>query len=213
MMDRTDMASRLRRGDFVSVMEHCHLPGLTSIVLEPRRNETDGMQRIFWSRDGCRMDRLRRGGDFSLLPHNHRQTIQLKALCGGAVNVDFEVGEHGFLATEYEFTSALLTGEFGFRPVRPCRLAIRSVREIGDAGIILPWSEVHTVMARPESAWLVTEGQVAPAGSSSLCYSLKGEGLRLERDGLYEVLGHSAALEHALLLAEFIERAATRARV
>lgn len=51
------------------------------------------------------------------------------------------------------------------------------------APIDLHWSQIHTVVAEPESAWLVEEGKEAPPFIER-CFSISHR-LELSREGLY----------------------------
>ena len=171
----------LAAGQALSGLENCHVPGMYSVVLEERESDAKGMLRIFYAGRDCRIANLFHAGEFSLLPHNHRQAITLWGLFGNAFNATADFGG-GFPVQEYRFGSALLNGEFSLEPTRK-RLATFSLEAIDTDPIRLAASDVHTVLADPESAWVVEEGAISTL--PALCYSYR-ENPSLDRAGLYK---------------------------
>lgn len=171
---------------FLSGLADCHLPGLYSLVLSERVSHEKGMRRIFYASQHCRMD-LWDGADFRLKPHNHRQNITLQLLFGNVSNVALKLsevhqGRGEFVVYEYAFGSALLNGEFSLNRIRMHAADLRH-KDLTERPLYLHWSNIHTVVAAPGSAWLVEEFAVAPEGMGR-CYSVSHR-LKLSSDGLY----------------------------
>ncbi len=171
---------------FLSGLADCHLPGLYSLVLSERVSPEVGMRRVFYASQICRMD-LWDGADFRLKPHNHRQNIKLTLLFGKAANVDVKLSEvhqwrGEFAVYEYGFRSALLNGEFSVERIRMHAASLK-MRDLTERPLYLHWSNIHTVVAAPRSAWLVEECALAPEGMER-CYSVSHR-LSLSSDGLY----------------------------
>ncbi len=187
---------------FLSGLANCHIPGLYSLVISERESATVGMRRIFYAGLDCKMG-LWDGADFRIKPHNHRQDIRLSRLFGRVSNVDVKLSEvhqwrSEFAVYEYAFGSALLDGQFSLRRVR---LMMGDLIERPlTAPIYLHWSNVHTVVAEPGSAWLVEEGAVAPEGMER-CYSVSHR-LSLSSEGLYRPLDRERLGEMAELFDE-----------
>jgi hypothetical protein len=172
---------------FVSGLDDCHVPGVYSLVLQERRDALDGMLRIFYVSREASIDRLEQDGDFAVMPHNHRQDVTLYKLFGSAKNARLSlVGGHDHVQ-EYVFGSKLLTGEFSLSWTRTVWTGQFSFEPIHPDGVHLAWSDVHTVVADVESAWLVKEGATAPEPYTSLCYSRRLN-RQLCQDGLYRTL-------------------------
>lgn len=105
------------------------------------------------------------------------------------VNFSFDArlsGHHGY---EYAFDSALVDGKMGVHFHALGDLDITDVAPITSRGILLPPTQVHTVVAEPDSAWLVVEGEVS--NDISLCYS-KQNNFNLSSEGLYTKLDEAA---------------------
>lgn len=167
---------------FLSGLANCHIPGLYSLVLSGREGPSNGMRRVFYAGVDCRMP-LFDGADFRLKPHNHRQNITLTLLTGDASNVTLKTGFGDHRVWCYKFKSALLNGEFALE-----RMNYENARTVSKPitpkGISLHWSIVHTVVARPMTAWLVEEGELAPPDMERL-WSIDHD-LKLSSKGLYE---------------------------
>src|ERR1700722_12101951 len=166
---------------FLSGLANCHLPGLYSLVVSPRKSPTVGMKRVFYTGKHCRMD-LWEGADFRIKPHNHRQDIRLKLLFGEAVNVGLKFGAGEIHTFKYKFTSALLNGEFGVERMEDQWCALHEI-PLRSMPLFFSWSDVHTVTAVPGTAWLVEEFDLAPEGMER-CYSVSHR-LSLSSAGLY----------------------------
>lgn len=181
---------------FKSGLLNCHLPGIHSLVIEERKNNIEGMRRVFYVSRICEIGKLYRNGDFNLRPHNHRQDLRFTLLFGEASHHLLKFGHGEDLAYCYRFKSALLTGDFEVEKLYSD--TINTVEEpITKTPRTLPWSTVHTVTAQPESAWLVEEGELAPA-ETSRCWSLSPR-LKLDTTDLYQPMS-------ARLLSEMQDR-------
>lgn len=176
---------QLKRGA-VSGLANCHLPGIYSLVLKPRNDSHDGMLRVFYTTKNANLHRLEDLDDFKVMPHNHRQDITLYHLFGHATNIRMEFG-YGSKLHEYSFSSALLNGEFAMSYRQPSS-AVFIYEEIPEEGLCLRWDDVHTVIAHPESAWVVKEGDLAPEPYTSLSYS-RQRNKTLKSEGLYRKMG------------------------
>lgn len=190
---------------FISGLANCHLPGLYSFVISERVSPEIGMKRVFYAGSRCDMNLWDRA-DFRLKPHNHRQSIRLTLLFGEASNVDFTFDRYGNLALwKYGFRSALLNDRrFGLE--RMWREDARFTEEpITSQGLHLHWSDVHTVTASRESAWLVEEFEQAPAGTER-CYSTSDH-LTLDSRGLYVPLDTRTLRGFESVLNEKLQRA------
>jgi hypothetical protein len=174
----------LRRGDAISGLADCHVPGLFSIALRPRRSRTEGMLRIFYAGAGCPLWSMEADGDFVLMPHNHRQDIGLYRLFGEAWNVLMDDQYGAETLHQYAFGSALLDKKFTL----DYRKTVRTIRfnreQIVESGLQMRWDEVHTVVAMPHSAWIVREGELAPEPFTALAYSRRPR-RQLSAEGLY----------------------------
>lgn len=166
---------------FISGLQNCHLLGLYSLVLEDRVSDSVGMRRVFYAGRDCEMG-LWEGNDFTLKPHNHRQDIRLTKLFGNVANLTLDFGRDDLLLWRYRFTSALLTGEFSVEREEDQYCGLHSPNLL-DKPLDLRWSDVHTVVAAPYSAWMVEEFAKAPAGIER-CYS-RSANLTLNSFGLY----------------------------
>jgi hypothetical protein len=196
-------------GQAISGLENCHVPGLYSIVLKERESREKGMLRIFYAGPECRIQSLWGPGpdpDFSLLPHNHRQDITLYSLFGTAKNWVAEFDTWGLPIHEYQFGSALLNGSFSLEHTGQ-RTGCFCSQFISHKGVHLPADAVHTVVAQPESAWVVAEGALSDA--PSLCYSRK-KNLSLASDGLYMPMSRDHLSRICNQLLKRIDRAKLR---
>lgn len=174
-------------GRFISGFLNCHLPELHSYVIRERVSDCSGMIRIFHNTGSSMSSLVKEDGDYRVAPHNHQQDIRLFMLSGSVVNVNFEVHNYapGRRSTfEYWFGSALKSGEFSIHFHDMAEMFIDDISTIPESGIVLNSKQVHTVVAAPGSAWLVAEGQIAPAKQRSVCYSKKPN-LKLNSAGLY----------------------------
>lgn len=173
------------KGDgVISGLANCHIPGVYSLVLKPRRSPEEGMLRIFYTTQGCKLDYLETDTDFTVMPHNHRQDVSLHLLFGRAANRRLYLKGGVQRVNEYIFGSALMDGSFSLKHNQLIKTA-RFVRdELHEEGISMKWSDVHTVVAAPLSAWVVKEGALAPEPYTSLCYS-RQDNKQLDATGLY----------------------------
>lgn len=175
----------------ISGLANCHLPGIYSLVLKPRQDSRDGMLRVFYTSKEAKLNVLEDDNDFMVMPHNHRQDIMLYRLFGKVTNMQLflagAVPEDAKAVHEYSFGSALLGGEFTLNYRRP-DWGIYRREEITERGFYLKWSDVHTVIAEPESAWVVKEGDLAPEPYVSLSYS-RQPNKKLTSEGLYRKMG------------------------
>ena len=130
---------------------------------------------------------LYRQGKFCLAPHNHRQDITLTIIHGYAVNVDFSFSKqsHPHAFYEWVFRSAIVDGGIATQYHEMGDLRVTGIRPINKEPLFLPSSAIHTVVASPGSAWMVTEGRLAPKHQLNLCYSAHGD-FHLTQDELYE---------------------------
>jgi hypothetical protein len=186
---------------FVSGLANCHLPGLYSLVLSERESATVGMRRVFYAGVDCHMD-LWDGADFRIKPHNHRQDIKLTLLFGKVENVSMKIqpiGFEEFHVWKYEFGSALLNGQFDLKRREEVGVILKAA-PITKEGIHLHWSDVHTVTAKPHSAWLIEEGDRAPEGMER-CYSISHH-LEMSSEGLYQSMTADALLSMERVIQE-----------
>lgn len=190
---------------FISGLANCHLPGLYSFVISERTSPEIGMKRIFYAGSRCEMS-LWEGADFRLKPHNHRQSIRLTLLFGEATNIRFSFDRFGKLALwKYHFRSALLgSGKFGLDRMWREDASYKE-EPMTPLGIDLHWSDVHTVTAARETAWLVEEGELAPEGNER-CYSVSHD-LTLTSAGLYVPLDTRSLAAFASILEEKLQSA------
>lgn len=166
----------------ISGLANCHLPGIYSLALRPRKDAKDGMLRVFYTSKEAKLDNLEDSQDFMVMPHNHRQDITLYHLFGRATNVRMDFG-FGSELHEYSFGSAILNGEFSLA-YRQRTSAVFVYEEITSEGLPLKWDDAHTIVAHPGSAWVVKEGDLAPEPYTSLSYSRQRE-KKLNSAGLY----------------------------
>ncbi len=122
------------------------------------------------------------GADFRLKPHNHRQNISLTLLFGKATNVTVSLGRGELAVWKYKFGSGLLEKDFTLDRMNREDATLKE-KPITHEPTSLHWSEVHTVVADPMSAWLVEEGPLAPPGMER-CYSVNHR-LEMSNAGLY----------------------------
>lgn len=176
---------QLMRGA-VSGLANCHLPGIYSLVLKPRKDSKDGMLRVFYTSKEAKLNVLEDNEDFKVMPHNHRQDITLYHLFGRATNVRMEFG-YGSKLHEYAFGSAILNGDFSLA-YKQRTSAVFVYEEIPREGLYLRWDDAHTIIAHPESAWVVKEGNLAPEPYVSLSYSRQLD-KKLQSEGLYRKMG------------------------
>ena len=172
---------------FISGLRNCHLPELYSLVLADRVSDTCGMRRVFYAASGlgdqaCNMQ-LWDGPDFRLKPHNHRQDITLTPLFGDVIQVGLKLSDtYGdFFVYKYKYEPALGSDAFTLERMEYSKAKL--VLEPLVKPVHMHWSDLHTIVAHPGSAWLVEEGQLAPAGMQRL-YSTSHR-LVLSNDGLY----------------------------
>lgn len=202
-------AINILKNGAISGLANCHIPGIYSLVLKPRQDSRDGMLRVFYTNAEAKLNVLEDDDDFIVMPHNHRQDITLYRLFGQATNVRLlpcgVVPEDGLgQVHEYSFGSALLGGEFTLSYRRPnWGLYVRE--EITEGGLYLKWSDVHTVVAEPNSAWVVREGDLAPEPYVSLSYSRKPN-KKLQSEGLYRKMGPDELLTLSRELAFLAEK-------
>lgn len=174
---------------FISGLANCHVKGLYSLVISDRVNDDIGMKRVFYCSIGCDMSLwsgawlTKDGYDFRIKPHNHKQDVRLKRFFGDVENVMLKPtdGEHHLTVYEYAFCSALLNGKFELARVMTPSKVLRTSAPLEQ--LDMRWDEVHTVVAKPHSAWLVEEGKLAPPNMQRL-WSTQPD-LKLSEEGLY----------------------------
>lgn len=135
------------------------------------------------------------GADFCIKPHNHRQRLTLTPLFGKVTNVEMRVGafrQNLFHVWKYRFGSALVSGE-EFKLDRMEEVQVSLEERPLFAPIDLHWSQIHTVIAEPESAWLVEEGEEAPPFTER-CFSVSHR-LALSRKDLYVPVTEEALVQ------------------
>lgn len=171
---------------FISGLKNCHLPGVNSYVLKDRVSPSIGMTRIFHCTGSSMKSLVKEDGSYRLAPHNHRQDIALYAIRGVAYNVSFDWEDNGYPGPNYQwdFSSEIVDGNIGASVSSTGTLTISDIAPITEAGLFLPSSQIHTVIAPAGSAWLVQEGPMAPTGHVSRCYSINPN-LDLQRSGMY----------------------------
>lgn len=176
------------------------MPDLHSYVIRERIDPEHGMIRVFHNTGDSMACLVGPTGEFNVAPHSHRQDITLVRIAGNALNVDFSIDRlvHGKQQREWVFGSALLGGEFSIEWRNTVDLRVSNVCPIPDAGMHLASDRVHTVIAPPDSAWLVIEGKTAHARQRSLCYSLRGD-FQLQSAGLYVPMSESEVAEASAL--------------
>lgn len=172
---------------FISGLRNCHLPELYSLVLQERKSTINGMNRVFYAAAGlgdqaCNMQ-LWDGADFRLKPHNHRQNIRLTPLFGDVIQVKFTLSDsHGdFFLYKYKYEPALGSEQFKLERMEYTKAKF-SLEPLVKP-INMHWSDLHTIVAQPGSAWLVEEGWLAPEGMQRI-YSTSHR-LELSNEGLY----------------------------
>jgi hypothetical protein len=194
----------------VSGLANCHLPGIYSLVLQPRKDSKDGMLRVFYTSAEAKLNILEDDNDFMVMPHNHRQDITLYRLFGKATNMRLSFaggpmkdrhGEPWRGVHEYAFGSALLGGKFTLNYRRE-DFAIFICQELSERPFYLKWSDVHTIVAEPNSAWVVKEGDLAPEPYVSLSYS-RQMNKQLKSEGLYRKMGPNELLTLSRALASW----------
>jgi len=164
---------------------NCHIPGVYSLLLRPRQDENEGALRMFYSSPESKLDQLYHDDDFVVMPHNHRQDITLYPLFGKATNVDVHLQDGPATLHEYEFKSLLVDGELSVKFRRSLIGGANITRwPIERDGVFLRWWHVHTVVAEPDTAWIVKEGRIAPDRFVPLAYSKKTD-KKLDPTGLY----------------------------
>jgi hypothetical protein len=187
---------RIARGDVLSGLKNCHIKNIHSLVFKERTNEYWGMNRLFYAAKGHSIGRLfGEGGDFCLLPHNHRQSISIELLFGQVSNLRFFDADHLTLPCfEYHFDSAVLGGNGSLQSMRSVKISAPSwERLVPGCPIKLEWNQVHGMVVHSEvAAWIVREGFTAPstALTSVLTYSMVPE-KKLDMRGLYEPMDAS----------------------
>jgi hypothetical protein len=178
--------ARIAVGNVKSTLLNCHKPGLHSIVLEDRVDENVGMTRVFYSTADHTLGTLMTGGDFSLLPHNHRQDIKLELLWGEVDNLILQKdsGGAGLPAHKYYFSSAIVDDEIGVSYSGDFPFSVTRTNRIGPGpqSLLLKAETFHTVVVKSKTAaWVVYEEQTSKV--PSMCLSLSPN-LKLSQEGL-----------------------------
>lgn len=169
---------------FISGLRHCHVPDVHSYVISDRISPEVGMVRVFHCVGESLSALTSRNGDFSLAPHNHRQDIRLIHIGGSVMNVSMAIDRrrHGRDQYEYGFKSELSDDGMGVQFKDTVFLNVAQILALQSHDVTLAAADVHTVVAAPQSAWVVIEGKAST--KPSLCYSNRND-LTLSSDGLY----------------------------
>jgi len=172
---------------FLSGLTNCHVPGMYSFVISPRLNTYSGMKRIFYTTKELPL--YGDDGDFYLKPHNHRQSVQLTYLFGEVTNIHCDIYPYTKYQSNlgiwgYKFGSGLLEGKFSLEPLGQMIHRLEQVPFECTPVQWLEWYDIHTVVALPDSAWVVDEFEVAPSTFTPKCFS-RYEDLTLSAEGLY----------------------------
>jgi hypothetical protein len=173
----------LSQGKFVSGLANCHVEGVYSIVFEPRKDNRRGMLRLFYVETDI-LSRLEDDKDFIVMPHNHRQDLMLHRLCGNPYQVWMDLQGGNDVVHSYEFTSALIAGEFNLTWRSKLLNATFVPEPISKNGTFMAWDQFHTVVAPAGSAWVVEEMDLAPKWAIPFCFSRSGN-KKLQKAGLY----------------------------
>lgn len=160
---------------------NCHVKGVDSLVLEERKSQYVGMERLFIASPGSPIVFSNAGdrGDFTCMPHNHRANLSITVLRGQLTNVMYQPLSSNFFRKlnaaaflhQYEFTSQILTGrtKLEYKKILQVEDLGNTTYRVGDT-FHLQASDVHTVIASPDCIWHVDEGylyQTLPV----YCYS------------------------------------------
>ena len=152
-------------------LANCHVKGLYSLVLTERLSPEKGMTRIFYvGPEGCDLSfRYNLKGERSLLPHSHRQDVRLYKLAGDIENFLFTESPNGITFNEFQYDSVLLGGK-GFTLLREKVCMKETFSQLPThSGLLLFKEDIHTIVAKPNSAWLVVEGAVIDGPTK--CYT------------------------------------------
>lgn len=163
---------RARRGEITNAISHCHVRGLTSIMLHEAPGNCIRLfvawadHEMHWSCDMAE--------PMPLAIHGHRTAISLVGLFGGAASIVYEKREGAPLFEACRFGSQIVDGEASLVPLdrREPLAEFRSRLLSFGSDQYLEADEMHTVtVPRGErAAWLVIEGE-ATEDPSSICYT------------------------------------------
>jgi hypothetical protein len=192
--------SRARRGEITNGIRHCHVRGLTSIMLH---EEPGNRVRLFYANADHEMSWSGMPQDpMPLAIHPHRTDIKLVGVFGQAQSIAYTTARtHG--AENYrkcKFVSAIASGEQGQlvdtgEDVPLIELRRVSLGFFGSESLYA--EELHTVVVAPrgEAAWLVFEG-ASSRDYSPECYTNQP---RWSAQGLYQKATQDE-IEQALII-------------
>lgn len=178
----------LETASFDGSLRNCHVHGLDSIVLSDRREQGEGMIRMFVAWRGMHeLHWLHKAvsGHYTLGVHNHRYPLALVPVYGEIRNVEPEIIAHGGKTVhEYAFVSGI-DGDMTVKPSGTIQIAGHFHRQLTPGSFVkMPSKALHTVRVPHglTAAWVVLEG--AEDGTQSRIYSPRDD-LTLDRTGLY----------------------------
>lgn len=185
-----EIVAKLARRDVISALKHTHLRNLHSIVLRERTSPVHGMERIYFAADGHGMESLINDGEFTLMPHSHRQDITLELLFGDVSNVMFHKADKANsqfrLCYEYKFHSPILGGDGAIESAAKSEILYGITEKLTHLPVFLHHYHTHSMEVHSKTAaWIVREFDVAPAGCEPECWSLTPNRV-LEMTGMYE---------------------------
>jgi hypothetical protein len=163
---------RAKRGEITNALVHCHVRGLTSIML----HEAPGNSiRLFYAHEGHEMAwSLDPAEPMPLAIHGHRTDLSLVGLFGRAASVVYtqRAGAPLYEACEFRSVIAKEGGEMVPLGVRTPLWDDRSRLLAHGCDQALKAHELHTVVVPKgeAAAWLVFEGAVDP-DPSHICYT------------------------------------------
>lgn len=191
-LSTVEIIRSLCQGKCTGAVRNCHLPNVHSMALRERLDGHTGMARVFYADKGHPLKSMfGADGDFTIMPHNHRQHITIELLFGKVYNLRYQKTsqETGFLPVyEYWFDSPLLGGSNTFQPTTQNRLSAPVWEELAlGVPISMYWYQIHGMVVQSDrAAWIVREGKLAPVipKTSGLAYSLLPQKL-IDSTGMY----------------------------
>jgi len=184
------IVAKMATGKLLSGIANCHVVGVNSYVIQERVNSSQGMVRIFHATGGHSLATMFGSDcDFSLLPHNHRQDIELILLYGQVEHFVFCIkpaSSYALPVYEMRFSPVLLGGDGEFRSLGASRISapLASDMQVGSV-VPVPYQTVHGMRVRSKSAaWAVREKAEAPKGWDPSCYSMLAS-KTAPKDGFY----------------------------
>lgn len=152
-MTKLEILARLRSAPLLSGVFNCHNIGLTSVVLDERKDGS--LSRIFFATETCTLDRIfKPDGHMTVGAHNHDKGIKFTTLFGNPrhvslyVNYSFDFPEMRWY--RYPFVSALDSGEFGLLSPRSFLVKV-TIHDLDNT--YMGTDQIHTVTCNPFSAW------------------------------------------------------------